>query len=272
MRLTMLLSEAARLAEGMFDFPGVLLQQIVDWAEGEIEKIWGKPWKKFEKKFPLTVAALGDWRYLDRMKEDPEALDAVLKRLKVLHVVFKNDSGGKGSLGAGGSYAVAGNKITINTSSYPDGNSWSSTLRHELRHFCQYLMQEVLRARGIHAKPGRPSPSMWDDVRQSRRGRPANRIASHALDDDEFYTKLGSEIDFWLDLEEDEEYKELPKNIKIMAMRWYTKVDRGRVNPQIPDWLIRRLSSKTLTSIFNTFHDNQEKWKKAVKIFFGKVL
>jgi hypothetical protein len=261
------------LEAALFDFPGNLYTEIVDWANDQIDKLdLKKPWKKFEKKFTLSADLFEDWRYLDRMKQFPEAFNASIRALSPLHVVFKNDSK-KSGLGAGGSWTPAGNKLIVNTYQIPNGAEWSSTVKHELRHFTQYFMGRVLREAGISAKPGQPSPSMSDNVRQRSKGKIVDRLDSHALDDSEFYTKLGSEIDFWLDLEDDEEeYKELPQEVKMAAARWYAGVDRPRPRVPIPSWLQRRLAPEMLTSIFGPLQrNNPDKWKKAVKEFFKQV-
>lgn len=262
---------ARQRVAGLFDFPGALHGAIVDWANDQFERMdLDKPWKKIERKFPLTLDLLGDWRYLDRMKQMPEALGKVLRRWSPLLVVFKNDRK-KAALGAAGAWTRAGIKLTLYVDQYPDGAQWSRTLSHELRHFAQDFMKAVLSDAGHEAKPGYPSESLQDDVQQKAQGRIVDQLRSHALDDSEFYTKLGSEIDYWLNLEDNEEYQKLPPDVKLSAAKWYTGIEK-RPAPGVPQWMLRELTPMTLTSLFRRLReDNPRKWGKAVTEFFKLV-
>jgi hypothetical protein len=130
-------------------------------------------------------------------------------------------------------------------------------------------MEKVLASAELRSFPGTAGVARSDRVHQnSTLKRPADRSTAHALDDSEFYPKLGSEIDYWKSLAEDEDYAALPYDVQLAAQRWYVGADRLPRIPA-PQWLTDRLAGPTLTSIFGPLKRfNPAKWRRAVKLFF----
>lgn len=123
---------------GMFDYPGNLFDEVAAWLEGLNFNPGGSGWKKYTKNFPLTEEILGNWRYLDRVKELVGEVNRFLKGIYPLKVNLVFDAKGKKG---NGDWSPVGNTLNLYSRSQWLPETVGSTLEHELRHFSQYLFE-----------------------------------------------------------------------------------------------------------------------------------
>mgnify|MGYP000508799417 CR=1 FL=1 len=251
---------------GMFDYPGNLFDEVASWIEGLDLNPGGNGWKRHTKKFPLTEKSLGEWRYLDRVRELVGDVDRFIKKFYPLKVSVVFDVGGKKGKG---DWSPVGNTMNLYSryQGLPD-TIWS-TLEHELRHFAQYLFEEALNSKGMGGKPGLPPHKILNDgVKQNSRLKGIEKIRTHDLDDDEFYPMLGSELVRWSELVEDERYPMLTWVQKREAFGSYVGAIK---RPDLPDWTLQWLSNNAHMNQFRSLLSNPGKWKKAVKLFSSLI-
>lgn len=250
----------------MFDYPGNLFDEVASWVEGLDFNPGGNGWKKYTKKFPLTEKSLGEWRYLDRVRELVGDVDQFTKGIYPLKVNVVFDVRGKKGKG---DWSPVGNTMNLYSRYQELPDTIWSTLEHELRHFAQYLFEKALSSKGMVGKPGLPSHKVLNDgVKQNSRLKGIEGIRTHDLDDNEFYPMLGSELVRWSELVGDERYPMLTEAQKRETFMSYV----GAVKrPDLPEWTLRWLSNNAYMNQFRSLLSNPGKWKKAVKLFSNLI-
>jgi hypothetical protein len=261
---------------GLVAVPPLLLQDILDWLTGVWAERKGskKPKNVVSKTFEVTDHALQGWRYYPRMSSLREALDSVLPVSLTVKVQFKPKSQAVGGRNHGTRLIELFPTVL---SSGPD----VETVEHELTHWTQHFMGEVLDVAGVPAKPGVPPARMLDDVDQNARG---DKFTRHRLDDVEFYTVLKDEIRKW---------ENKLRHIRDMALEYERTGDpdledapatRDAIQKRLPELLAlytrgakrKVVIPRALTPEFSMLGQglfevlakhNQEKWRKAVGIF-----
>ena len=257
----------------IFDSPPVLMEEISDWLNTLPEKVEGKPWKKVERKFPITRRSLEGWKYLPRLERLPTSEGSSRAPLEMtlwkwsnypLRVVVKNQPQ-RGFASA--SWKKAGNIAEVISFQNPDPRRLFSSVEHEVLHMLQFFMQEVLEEGGIKADPGTPGGTF--KVKQRHHGPVSDQLWTHALDPSEFYPKLNTEFMAIADWVEDQET--VDPLVFDQAMRWYMGLST-RAPLGIPKDLEQLLQGLMLTSLFRPLKQKAPPlWRKAVSIMARRM-
>lgn len=270
---------ARYLSGGLIEVPPKLYDAISDWLEAlcEAQDKAKTPKKSAAKKFEVTENLLHGWRYGESFaRRFPEQWKRALGIELTIKVAFKKSAGSLGGRSSGV------HLIELNTSITGDLEKMRQTLVHELTHWVQHFMQNILDEVG-GGKAGLPSRHMLDEVKQ--RG---GDFRSHRLDDREFYSILRDEVTKLnrafehirnqarkYELEGDEDYEDMPEARDYVRdnlpdlIRHYTRASSKRIS--IPRALTTTFSTLGQGLFDHLAKDSPEKWKKAVGILIDKL-
>ena len=277
---------------GLFEYPKGLRNEILDW----LESIWDQLKRSFHrkstsKKFRVTDRNLRGWKYYDQLiRRYPNVLESYLKNNWLPVTVKYNPKGNPG----GSSGVMKGlYKLELNLDPYTSWASATKTLEHELAHWGQSFMDQVL-AEGLghtRSTPGNPPKSVSDEVEDSGSSY-MDRHRRHKLLDREFYpllrdsvTNLSDYLDGVIkgaeryydgvvdEFDDPEPYAELAKELFPALeplFRYITKVDT-KPSSKVPDEAAKHFQTlgDDLFSITKRF--SPEKWRKAVGLFYREV-
>jgi hypothetical protein len=248
------------------------------------------------RKFPLDLT---NWKYLNKEREQllkQWINEGLIDNYINVKIIFKKQKNA-------GLYDKNTNTMTVyiknaNMNSVEEFDyavfDIIQTVRHEVQHFAQFLLSDLLRKKYIKRSPkdqskgdlaGLPGKKLrsedYDyDGTYLRNNYPSNNVANHALRDMEFYTNLEDAINIFK-----RHIAYIPQHLKKSFMYAFIDMPNNFIADQKKVIYKKKLNSEETLKEINYYYDigqpffafkilhNEDigKWKKAVSIFYTKI-